>query len=87
MKSRVFVRENIRYALFHQGLLFHRQNWCQYRLVSDAGINCVVHCAARSHVMDKDKADALAAYRAVNVEGTKNLAEQAAGSGVKRFIF
>ena len=54
-----------------------------------AGINCVIHCAARSHVMDKDKdkADALAAYRAVNVEGTKNLAEQAAGSGVKRFIF
>ena len=52
-----------------------------------AGINCVIHCAARAHVMHENETDALAAYRAVNVEGTRNLAKQAADAGVKRFIF
>ena len=47
----------------------------------------VIHTAARAHVMNETKADALAAYRAVNVDGAKKLAEQSAASGVKRFIF
>ena len=50
-------------------------------------IDFIIHCAARAHVMNETEADALAAYRAVNVEGTKNLAEQATDAGVKRFIF
>jgi nucleoside-diphosphate-sugar epimerase len=49
--------------------------------------DCIVHCAARAHVMKETEKDSLAAYRKVNVEGTKNLAEQAVAFGVKRFIF
>jgi nucleoside-diphosphate-sugar epimerase len=37
--------------------------------------------------MDDTAADPLAAFRAVNVEGTLNLARQAAADGVKRFVF
>ena len=52
-----------------------------------SGINCVIHCAAMVHVMHKAKQDALVAYRKVNVQGTLNLAEQAATAGVKRLVF
>ncbi len=51
------------------------------------GIGTVVHLAARAHVMQDAHADPLAAYRAVNVEGTLNLARQAAVAGVTRFVF
>lgn len=47
----------------------------------------IVHCAARVHVMSDTATDPLAAFRAVNTEGTLNLAKQAANAGVKRFIF
>ena len=50
-------------------------------------VNCVVHCAARVHVMNEIEADALAAYRAVNVAGTRQLAEQAAKIGVRRLVY
>ena len=51
------------------------------------GVDCVVHCAARTHVMRETVDDALAAYRAVNVAGTICLAEQAAALNVRRLIF
>ena len=51
------------------------------------GVHTVVHCAARVHVMHDTEADPLTAFRAVNVEGTMNLARQAAAAGVKRFVF
>lgn len=51
------------------------------------GVDVVVHCAARVHVMTDEVEDPLAAYRETNVEGTANLARQAAKAGVKRFIF
>jgi nucleoside-diphosphate-sugar epimerase len=47
----------------------------------------IVHLAARVHVMRDTLVDPLAAFRAVNTEGTLNLARQAAVAGVKRFIF
>src|SRR5690606_37005531 len=47
----------------------------------------LIHCAARVHVMNDQSADPLAAFRKTNVDGTLNLARQAAASGVKRFIF
>lgn len=50
-------------------------------------VDVVVHCAARVHVMSDTATDPLAAFRAVNTEGTLNLARQAAEAGVKRFIF
>lgn len=51
------------------------------------GQELVVHCAARVHVMKDEAADPLAAFRAVNVAGTLNLARQAAAAGVRRFVF
>lgn len=47
----------------------------------------VIHAAARAHIMKDEVADPLAEYRKVNVEGTLNLARQAAAAGVKRFIY
>ncbi len=47
----------------------------------------VVHAAARAHVPPDSSSDPLAAFRTVNVDGTLNLARQAADAGVKRFIF
>ena len=52
-----------------------------------AGVDCVLHCAARAHVTNETEADPLATYRAVNTEATRRLAEQAAVAGVKRLIF
>lgn len=52
-----------------------------------AGVDCVIHAAARVHVMSDSSASPLLEYRSVNVLGTLNLARQAAEHGVKRFIF
>jgi len=51
------------------------------------GVEVVIHTAARVHVMNDRVADPLAAFRQVNVDGTLNLARQAAAAGVRRFIF
>ena len=51
------------------------------------GIEGVVHLAARVHVMRESAADPLAAFREVNVAGTKRLARQAAEAGVKRMVY
>ncbi|MEW9902634.1 UDP-glucose 4-epimerase family protein [Pseudomonas putida] len=55
--------------------------------VALSGVDVVIHSAARVHVMNDTEADPLAAFRRVNVEGTLNLARQAAAAGVKRFVF
>ena len=52
-----------------------------------AGIAVVVHAAARVHVMADTATDPLAEFRRVNVQGTLNLARQAAAAGVRRFVF
>nr|WP_310334071.1 SDR family oxidoreductase [Pseudomonas corrugata] len=51
------------------------------------GVEVVIHCAARVHVMNESEADPLVAFRRANVQGTLRLAEQAAQSGVRRFIY
>lgn len=52
------------------------------------GVQAVVHCAARVHVMQDDAKDPTnQAYRELNVYGTLNLASQAAQAGVRRFVF
>lgn len=50
-------------------------------------VDCIVHLAARVHVMNESTIDSLAEYRKVNVEGTLNLAMQSAQLGIKRFVF
>lgn len=48
---------------------------------------CIVHLAARVHVMNDKSGDPLSAFRAANAELTMSLARHAAAAGVKRFIF
>ena len=52
-----------------------------------ADVDAVVHCAARVHVMNDGAADPLTEFRRTNVQGTLNLAKQAAVAGVRRFVF
>lgn len=47
----------------------------------------MVHTAARVHVMRETASDPLAEFRRINVEGTAQLALQAAISGVRRMVF
>ncbi|MBA1241963.1 NAD-dependent epimerase/dehydratase family protein [Pseudomonas japonica] len=63
-----------------------------YDLVAQAlpdltGIDAVIHCAARVHVMTDTAQDPLEAYRAANAEATARLAAHAAACGVRRFVF
>jgi len=51
------------------------------------GVDCVIHLAGRAHLMDEHGGNPATVYHRVNALGTKRLAEQAAQSGVKRFIF
>jgi nucleoside-diphosphate-sugar epimerase len=51
------------------------------------GIETVIHLAARVHYMDDTATDPLAAFRGVNVDGTDQLAKEAAKAGVNRFVF
>ena len=51
------------------------------------GVDCVVHLAARTHVMRDTAADPLAEYRRINVDATRRLAQAAAAAAVRRFVF
>jgi nucleoside-diphosphate-sugar epimerase len=57
--------------------------WCD----AVDGVDAVVHLAARVHVMRNRGADSMAAFRAVNVEGARQVAGAAAEAGVRRFVF
>ncbi len=50
------------------------------------GMDVVVHLAARVHVMSDKTRNPLGAYRKVNVQGSRKLAEIASQSGVKRLV-
>ncbi len=52
-----------------------------------AGVQTVIHCAARVHVMHDYSQDPLTEFRCVNTLGTKTLAWAAAHCGVKRLVF
>jgi nucleoside-diphosphate-sugar epimerase len=52
-----------------------------------AGVDCVVHCAGRAHVVLGPGASGLDACRRVNVAGTRQLALAAARAGVRRLVF
>lgn len=65
------------------GNINDKTNWKFF--LSD--IDCIIHCAAKAHILKKSQFNSLDSYRNINVEATKNLAIQAAKSGVKRLIF
>lgn len=73
--------ENVRPVLVGDSLLAN-----DWRTVLQ-GVEVVVHCAARVHVMQDEVGDPLEVYRKVNVKGTLNLARQSAETGVNRFVF
>jgi nucleoside-diphosphate-sugar epimerase len=52
-----------------------------------AGVDVVIHLAARVHMMKESAADPMRAFRATNVEMTEALALSAARLGVKRFVY
>lgn len=52
-----------------------------------AGIDVVIHLAARTHAVHEQDGGDIHEYRSINVDGTARLAEAAAASGVRRFIF
>lgn len=51
------------------------------------GVEVVIHCAGRVHIMSDNVLNPLKGYRYQNVESTLHLANVAAAMGVKRFIF
>ena len=59
------------------------QSWPDW--LSDRQV--VLHCAARVHVMADKSKNPIEEYRRTNVFGTLSLARQAAGAGVRRFVF
>ncbi|WP_144144877.1 UDP-glucose 4-epimerase family protein [Paraburkholderia sp. BCC1884] len=54
---------------------------------ADLQVDCVVHLAARVHVMREEAADPEAAFHATNVDGALRLARAAQHHGVRRFVF
>jgi len=77
------VRQKLRSADYEIGPMTAETDW------SDAlrECSCVVHLAARVHVMEERVTNPLEAFRALNVAATENLARQAAQHGVRRFVF
>lgn len=51
------------------------------------GVDVVIHCAARAHVLVESSDDPLIEFRKTNVGGALALAQQSLAAGVKRFVF
>ncbi len=51
------------------------------------GLDVIVHCAGRAHILKEDVASPLEQFRKVNLHATRRLAEDATTEGVGRLIF
>ena len=60
-----------------------KTNWRE----SLINIDCIIHCAGKAHTIKSKKNDLSKIYQSVNVDGTKQLAEQAVEAKVRRLIF
>jgi len=80
LRSKKTVQRCIEFVV---GDLMSQTDWRQ----SLHGQDVVIHTAARAHIMNDEFANPLVEYRKVNVDGTLNLARQAAEAGVERFVF
>lgn len=78
-----FVAEPEAYEAIRIGEIDHKTDWS----VALAGVDVVIHLAARVHVMHDDAADPLEAFRRVNTLGTEQLARAASAAGVKRLVY
>jgi len=52
-----------------------------------AGVDTVVHLAARVHVIKETVSNLISEFRRVNVAGTESLVRMAEKAGVRRFVF
>ena len=82
------VRSTAKFAYVGQplitvGELSAQTDWSEALL----GVQAVVHTAARVHIMQETSDDPLEEFRRINVQGTLNLARQAAATDVSRFVF
>jgi len=73
--------DNIQYVSV--GDINFKTNWMY--LLSD--IDCIIHCAGKTHSLAKKNIISDESYKSVNIDGTKQLAIKAAEAGVKRMIF
>jgi UDP-glucose 4-epimerase len=88
LKARQFdargaLRANAKAGEVNIGELGAETNWQE----ALAGVDSIVHTAARTHILSDTASDPLSQYRKINVEGTLNLARQAAAASVTRFVF
>lgn len=65
------------------GAIGPETNWAE----AMAGIETVVHLAARVHVLRETAREPLTEFRLVNVEGTARLARTASSAGVRRLVY
>ncbi|MEO8133749.1 MAG: NAD-dependent epimerase/dehydratase family protein [Betaproteobacteria bacterium] len=64
---------------------FVHADWAM--VLENAGVDCVVHLAARAHRIEGAVAEARTAYRRENVNATDRLLEAARLAGARRFVF
>lgn len=70
-------------TIYNLGELSTETSWDQVI----KGVDTIVHCAARAHVLHETSDNPLETFRQINCQATEHLAKEANRLGVKRFIF
>ena len=83
VRSLNFISKNTDIEYISVANIDHKCDWKDVLI----DVDCIIHCAGRAHIMNEKKVDSLKLYQSINVDGTKQLAEEAAIAGVKRMIF
>lgn len=82
-KKKVPESFNEKIQNFYLQDIYETKNWLEVL----ESIDCIVHCAGRAHIQEKEDKYSLDAYRKVNVDLTKKIAEESKKANVKRFIY
>ena len=83
IRSDISFLPNTKIKYVSVGDISNKLNWKD--ILND--VDCIIHCAGKTHTMKAAANDLLEIYRSVNVDGTKQLGEQAVEAQVKRLIF
>jgi nucleoside-diphosphate-sugar epimerase len=83
IRSDISFLPNTKIKYVSVGDISNKLNWKD--ILND--VDCIIHCAGKTHAMKAAANDLSKIYRSVNVDGTKQIAEQAAEAQVKRLIF
>ena len=83
VRSASLIPSNAETKYVDVGDVNHETKWKE--ILND--VDCIIHCAGKAHIMETKKEDKQSIYHSVNVDGTKQLAKQAAEAKVKRLIF